>query len=94
MLLCLSIPISFRGASVAGLEGKREKYQMNRKTVQCSCKAGDPFADLPSEARPRPRKKKSGLRETTCPSCGLVYWTNRDTDVCMDCQRPQHGRVT
>jgi hypothetical protein len=64
---------------------------MSEKRIQCCCRAEDPFADLPPEARPRPRKKENGLRETTCPSCGLVYWTNRNTDTCMSCAKPGRG---
>jgi hypothetical protein len=45
----------------------------------------DGFAALPPELRPRPQKKSS-LRQVTCPGCGLVYWTNRSTDVCMKCE--------
>ncbi|MGD8996688.1 MAG: hypothetical protein PVH80_01150 [Anaerolineae bacterium] len=44
----------------------------------------DGFSSLPPELRPRP-KKRSSLREVTCPGCGLVYRTNRDTDLCMNC---------
>lgn len=53
--------------------------------VQCTC-VRDGFAAVPPELRPRP-KKKSSLRKVTCPGCGLVYWTNRDTDLCMECER-------
>jgi small redox-active disulfide protein 2 len=28
-----------------------------------------------------------------CPICGLNYWTNRDTNVCSDCERKQPARV-
>jgi len=45
----------------------------------------DGFADLPPELRPRERKE-SGLRQVTCPGCGLVYWTNRSIDLCMECE--------
>jgi len=51
----------------------------------CTC-MGHEFAALPPELRPRP-KKKSSLRRVTCPECGLVYRTNRDTDVCMACEK-------
>lgn len=51
----------------------------------CSC-LGTSFADLPPEIRPQARKK-SLLRKTTCPGCGREYWTNRDTDVCFDCEK-------
>ena len=53
--------------------------------VQCAC-VKDPFALLPPEMRPRPQKK-SGLRQVTCPGCGLVFWTNRETDYCMECEK-------
>jgi len=54
------------------------------RPVQCSCMK-DTFAALPPELRPRPQRK-SNLRQVTCPGCGLVYWTNRSTDVCMKCE--------
>ncbi len=53
--------------------------------VQCAC-VTDPFLSLPPELRPRP-KKKGNLRKVTCPGCGLVFWTNRETDLCMECER-------
>jgi len=46
----------------------------------------DAFAALPPELRPQ-SQKKSSLRKVTCPGCGLVYWTNRSTDLCMDCEK-------
>jgi hypothetical protein len=53
----------------------------------CSC-VQDPFAELPPEVRPRPiGGTKTGLRKVTCPGCGLVYWTNRPTDLCVDCEK-------
>lgn len=51
---------------------------------RCGC-VKDGFADLPPELRPRERKE-SGLRQVTCPGCGLVYSTNRSGDVCMACE--------
>jgi hypothetical protein len=51
----------------------------------CRC-TGDGFAALPPELRPRPAKRSS-LRQATCPGCGLVYWTNRETDLCMECEQ-------
>lgn len=54
------------------------------KPTQCTC-VKDTFAALPPELRPRP-KRKSSLRRVTCPGCGLVYSTNRPTDLCMDCE--------
>lgn len=29
---------------------------------------------------------KGLLRKTTCVKCGKTFWTNRDTDTCMDCE--------
>jgi small redox-active disulfide protein 2 len=51
----------------------------------CACNR-DPFADLPPELRPSSNPMR-GLRKTTCPVCGLAYWTNRDTDMCNDCEK-------
>jgi hypothetical protein len=45
----------------------------------------DDFAALPPQLRPR-LQKKSSLRQVTCPGCGLTYWTNRATDLCMKCE--------
>lgn len=58
----------------------------NNKPQQCSCESVDFFAFLPPEMQPRP-KKHSSLRKVTCPICGLVYQTNRVTDICMECQK-------
>ncbi len=58
-----------------------------KQALQCTCK-GDGFAALPQEMRPKP-KKKSSLRKVTCPGCGLVYSTNRETDLCMECEKKQ-----
>lgn len=61
----------------------------------CTC-IQDPFAALPPELRPTRQRKKSLLRKVTCPGCGQVYWTNRATDLCVDCekkaQRQSSGR--
>lgn len=54
------------------------------QAVQCTCVNGS-FAALLRELRPRPNKKSS-LRKVTCPGCGLVYSTNRSTDLCMECE--------
>ena len=51
---------------------------------QCTCMQGNLTA-LPPELWPRSHKK-SGLRKTTCPGCGMVYRTNRATDLCMECE--------
>ncbi|MEM4704032.1 MAG: ferredoxin family protein [Candidatus Bathyarchaeia archaeon] len=29
---------------------------------------------------------KGLLRRTVCENCGKTFWTNRDVDVCMDCE--------
>ena len=47
----------------------------------------DPFADLPPELWPKPVQKMNGLRKVTCPGCGLVYWTNRKGDLCIECEK-------
>jgi hypothetical protein len=47
----------------------------------------DPFATLPPELRPAKQLKNSLLRKATCPGCGLVYRTNRATDLCVDCEK-------
>lgn len=52
----------------------------------CTC-IQDPFAGLPPELRPKPQPKKSGLRQATCPGCGMKYWTNRATDLCIACEK-------
>ncbi len=50
----------------------------------CSC-VGDPFGALPPELQPKP-KKKGSLRKTNCPLCGKEFLTNRETDLCVDCE--------
>jgi small redox-active disulfide protein 2 len=57
----------------------------------CAC-SRDPFAGLPPEMRPH-KDTMSGLRKVVCPICGLNYWTNRDTDVCSDCEKKQPARI-
>ena len=52
----------------------------------CSCMS-DPFTSLPPELRPRPKDVLSGLRKVKCPACGFSYWTNRDTDLCIECEK-------
>lgn len=54
----------------------------------CSC--GDLWRDLPPELRPK-QKKASSLREARCPGCGRLFWTNRETDYCFDCEKQQSG---
>ncbi|MFN3762681.1 MAG: hypothetical protein ACK4WK_05690 [Anaerolineae bacterium] len=62
-----------------------EPREGEKSPVQCAC-VSDPFALLPPEMRPR-SQKKSSLRKATCPGCGLVFWTNRETDYCMECEK-------
>jgi hypothetical protein len=50
----------------------------------CTC-LQDPLEALPPELRPK-NDALSGLRETTCPACGLHYLTNRPTEVCIRCE--------
>jgi uncharacterized protein with PIN domain len=47
----------------------------------------DPFSDLPPELRPHPENNMGDLRRITCPGCGLVYWTNRKTNLCTECEK-------
>jgi len=54
-------------------------------TEACSC-VTDPFAAVPPELQPQP-KKKGSLRKVDCPACGKEYWANRETDLCLDCER-------
>jgi hypothetical protein len=59
--------------------------------IECSC-ISDPFAALPPELRPTAsrngeKSRRFGLRKVTCPGCGLTYTTNRNTDLCVDCER-------
>jgi len=54
------------------------------KPPPCSC-VTDPFSDLAPELRPSAEKSMGDLRKLTCPGCGLVYWTNRETDLCIEC---------
>jgi hypothetical protein len=52
----------------------------------CSC-TQNPFAGLPPELQPKPKPSAGGLRHATCPGCGLIYWTNRATDLCLECAK-------
>jgi len=56
------------------------------KPPQCTC-VKDPFSDLPPDLRPLAKNTMSDLRKVTCPGCGLVYWTNRKTDLCINCEK-------
>ena len=38
-------------------------------------------------AVPRAKSKDKGLlRKVKCIKCGKIFWTNRDTNVCFDCE--------
>jgi hypothetical protein len=56
------------------------------KSQLCTC-VKDQFADLPPDLRPRGKNSMGDLRKVTCPSCGLIYWTNRKIDLCMRCEK-------
>jgi len=32
-------------------------------------------------------KDKGLLRKTTCIKCGKIFWTNRNIDLCFDCEK-------
>ncbi len=69
------------------LEEKPDQTEQAKgKPKSCTCMQ-DPYAALPPELRPRPRKNDFGLRKVICPNCGFVYWTNRKTDLCVDCEK-------
>lgn len=60
--------------------------QLDKMSSQCSCMR-DPNQELPPELRPRRKSplEKGGFRKVICPDCGLAYWTNRSTDLCVEC---------
>jgi len=60
------------------------KSEVRKEGGICSCTT-DPFAAVPPELQPRP-KKKASLRKVNCPVCGKEYWTNRETHLCLDCE--------
>jgi NAD-dependent dihydropyrimidine dehydrogenase PreA subunit len=35
---------------------------------------------------PKMPKDKGLLHKVVCKGCGKTFWTNRDVDVCMDCE--------
>jgi hypothetical protein len=63
-----------------------EQKTSHTKPSGCAC-VSDPFAALPPELRPKSKSTMGGLRKVTCPGCGLAYWTNRATDLCVDCEK-------
>lgn len=32
-------------------------------------------------------KEKGLLRKVKCRSCGKIFWTNREVDLCFDCEK-------
>jgi len=68
-------------------EDKTETYpNKDKEKPLCSC-VTDPFTSLPPGLRPRNRSFMDDLRKVICPGCGLVYWTNRKTDFCAECEK-------
>ena len=65
--------------------GENAEAGVAQETGTCTC-VTDPFSAVPPELRPQPRKKGS-LRKVGCPSCGKEYWTNRQGELCLDCER-------
>ncbi len=63
-----------------------EDKKPNPDMPLCNC-IQDLFADVPPELRPRSAPTLRGFRKVTCPGCTLVYWTNRKTDLCPDCEK-------
>jgi hypothetical protein len=55
---------------------------MERNDEPRGCACGSRYSDIMRAPPP----KKDWLRKTTCPRCGKVYWTNKETDYCMDCE--------
>lgn len=68
------------------IENKEKQNPTERQTPQCTC-VQDPFAALPPDLRPRAKSWMAGFRKVTCPGCGFQYWTNRKTDLCVDCEK-------
>lgn len=73
-------------------ENDDEEELVEKPDLSCSC-VQDPFASLPPELRPTPELKKGGLRKVTCSVCGLEYWTNRNTDLCIKCEEQGMGKT-
>ncbi len=67
---------------------KNNPEQTRNSPIGCNC-AADPFADLPPALRPAAKPVTGKLRLVTCPGCGLTYWSNRPTDLCVDCSKKQ-----
>ncbi len=63
----------------------QEDQAVKDDTLGCTC-FSDPLTSLPPELFPKQKTWKSKFRKVTCPKCGLVYWTNRQTDLCNECE--------
>ena len=63
-----------------------DKEPKKTTPADCAC-VRDPFADLPPELQPRSKPRMGNLRQVNCPGCGLNYWTNRSTDLCVECKK-------
>jgi NAD-dependent dihydropyrimidine dehydrogenase PreA subunit len=44
------------------------------------------FPKLGSESSLATLRDKGLIRKTVCEKCGKTFWTNRETDICMDCE--------
>jgi hypothetical protein len=55
---------------------------MGQNDEPSGCACGSKYFDLMSVSPP----KRDWLRRTTLPRCKKVYWTNKETDYCMDCE--------
>ncbi len=62
------------------------KHNEELEKPLCTCMT-DPFNSLPPELRPRNKDVMGGLRKVNCPVCGFSYWTNRDADLCIECEK-------
>lgn len=79
-------------ADLSGSKNSDREEPVEKPDLSCSC-VQDPFASLPPELRPTPEPKKGGLRQATCPACGMKFWTNRSTDYCLDCEKKGLGKA-
>jgi NAD-dependent dihydropyrimidine dehydrogenase PreA subunit len=58
------------------------------------CTACEPLCHKKAITFPKPQYvtspmktgEKGLLRKTTCKKCGKVFWTNRESDLCFDCE--------
>lgn len=60
--------------------------QKEQENSSCDC-VQNPFDSLPPEIRPTNRSWKSKFRQVICPGCGLSYWTNISSDLCLVCKK-------